>query len=85
MMMGLSGHSVSKAGELKDSVQSWLSQPGPALRQVKVKPLQLVMPPLPLVSPETVVGMRLQCQRNAARQGHDVREMMVEISLTAWT
>jgi pyruvate dehydrogenase (quinone) len=45
--MGLWGHSASKAGELEESVQTWLAQPGPALLNVKVKPMQLVMPPSP--------------------------------------
>ena len=55
--MGLWGRSVSKAGELEESVQAWLAQPGPALLHVKVKPMQLVTPPSPFVSPEAVVGM----------------------------
>ena len=29
--MGLWGHHVSKAGELEDSVPTWLAQPGPAV------------------------------------------------------
>jgi pyruvate dehydrogenase (quinone) len=45
--MGLWGRMVSKAGELEESVQSWLAQPGSALLHVKVKPMQLVMPPSP--------------------------------------
>src|SRR5258708_4181281 len=57
--MGLWGRSVAKAGELEESIQSWLAQPGPALLHVKVKPMQLVMPPSPFVSPEAVVGMRV--------------------------
>jgi pyruvate dehydrogenase (quinone) len=61
--MGLWGHSVSKAGELEASVQTWLAQPGPALLHVKVKPMQLVMPPSPLVSPEAVVGMAVYSAR----------------------
>ena len=77
--VGLWGHSVSKAGELEESVQSWLSQPGPALLQVKVNPMQLVMPPSPLVSPEAVVGMAVYSARAMLHgKGHDVWEMMVE-------
>jgi hypothetical protein len=45
--IGLWGHSISKAGELEESVQTWLAQPGPAVLHVKVKPMQLVMPPSP--------------------------------------
>src|ERR1700723_371429 len=48
--VGLWGHMVSRAGELEDSVQAWLSQTGPALLHVKVKPMQLVTPPSPFVS-----------------------------------
>jgi pyruvate dehydrogenase (quinone) len=77
--MGLWGRSVSKAGELEESVQSWLAQPGPALLDVKVKPMQLVMPPSPFVSPEAVVGMGVYAARAMLQgKGHDVWEMMVE-------
>ena len=69
----------SKVGELEGSVQSWLSQPGPALLQVKVKPMQLVMPPSPLVAPEAVVGMAVYSARALLHgKGQDVWEMMVE-------
>ena len=77
--MGLWGHSVSKAGELEESIQTWLAQPGPALLHVKVKPMQLVMPPSPFVSPEAVVGMAVYSARAMLHgKGHDVWEMMVE-------
>jgi pyruvate dehydrogenase (quinone) len=77
--MGLWGHRVSKAGELEESVRAWLAQPGPALLHVKVKPMELVMPPSPLVSPEAVVGMAVYSARAILHgKGHDVREMMVE-------
>jgi pyruvate dehydrogenase (quinone) len=77
--MGLWGHSVSKAGELEESVKTWLAQPGPALLHVKVNPMQLVMPPSPLVSPESVVGMAVYSARSLLHgKGRDVWEMMVE-------
>ena len=77
--MGLWGRSVSKAGELEESVQTWLAQPGPALLHVKVKPMQLVTPPSPFVSPEAVVGMAVYSARAMLQgKGHDVWEMMVE-------
>ena len=77
--MGLWGHMVSKAGELEESVQSWLAQPGPALLHVTVKPMQLVMPPSPFVSPEAVVGMAVYSARAMLHgKGHDVWEMIVE-------
>src|SRR5271166_3714480 len=77
--VGLWGHMVSKAGELEDSVRTWLSQPGPALLDVKVKPMQLVTPPSPFVSPEAVVGMAVYTARATLHgKGGDVWEMMVE-------
>ncbi|HTE81404.1 MAG TPA: thiamine pyrophosphate-dependent enzyme [Reyranella sp.] len=77
--MGLWGQSVSKAGELEASVQAWLAQPGPALLHVKVKPMQLVMPPSPFMSPEAVVGMAVYTARAVLHgKADDVWEMMVE-------
>ncbi|HYZ31073.1 MAG TPA: thiamine pyrophosphate-dependent enzyme [Crenalkalicoccus sp.] len=77
--MGLWGHSVSEAGELEESVRTWLAQTGPALLHVKVKPMQLVMPPSPLVSSEAVVGMAVYTARAMLHgKGHDVWEMVVE-------
>jgi pyruvate dehydrogenase (quinone) len=55
--MGLWGRMVVKAGELEEAVGEWLAQPGPAVLDVKVNPMELVMPPSPFVSPEAVVGM----------------------------
>jgi pyruvate dehydrogenase (quinone) len=76
---GLWGHTVSKAGELEEAVQSWLAQPGPALMHVKVKPMELVTPPSPFVSPEAVIGMGVYTARAMLHgRGHDVWEMVVE-------
>lgn len=77
--MGLWGHMVSKAGDLEESVRTWLAQPGPAVLDVKVKPMQLVTPPSPFVSPEAVVGMAVYSAK-AMLHGHgqDVWEMIVE-------
>jgi pyruvate dehydrogenase (quinone) len=77
--MGLWGHMVSKTGELEETIRTWLAQPGPALLHVKVKPMQLVTPPSPFVSPEAVVGMAVYTARAMLHgKGHDVWEMMVE-------
>jgi pyruvate dehydrogenase (quinone) len=77
--MGLWGHTVSKAGELEDAVRAWLAQPGPAVLDVKVKPMQLVTPPSPFVSPEAVVGMAVYTAKAMLHgKGHDVWEMIVE-------
>jgi len=77
--VGLWGRMVSKAGEIEDSVQAWLSQTGPALLHVKVKPMELVTPPSPFVSPEAVVGMAVYSAKAMLHgKGHDVWEMIVE-------
>src|SRR4051794_11118119 len=77
--MGLWGHMASKAGELEDAVQAWLSQPGPAVLDVRVKPMQLVTPPSPFVSPEAVVGMAVYSAKAMLHgHGHDVWEMITE-------
>ncbi len=77
--VGLWGRSVSIAGELEEAVRTWLAQPGPALLDVKVNPMQLVMPPSPFVSPEAVVGMAVYTAKAMLHgKGHDVWEMIVE-------
>ncbi len=73
------GRSVSKAGELEDAVRTWLAQPGPALLDVKVNPMQLVTPPSPFVSPEAVAGMAVYTAKAMLHgKGNDVWEMIVE-------
>src|SRR5271156_325827 len=77
--VGLWGHRVEKAGDLEESVKTWLAQPGPALLDVKVNPMQLVMPPSPFVSPEAVVGMGVYTAKALLQgKGRDVWEMIVE-------
>ena len=77
--MGLWGRCVTKAGELDEAVVAWLAQPGPALLDVKVNPMQLVMPPSPFVRPEAVVGMAVYTAKAMLHgKGHDVWEMVVE-------
>ncbi len=77
--MGLWGHMVSKAGDLDESVRTWLAQPGPAVLDVKVKPMQLVTPPSPFVAPEAIVGMAVYTAKAMLHgKGHDVWEMVVE-------
>jgi pyruvate dehydrogenase (quinone) len=76
---GLWGRVVSKAGELDESVKEWLAQPGPALLHVKVKPMQLVSPPSPFVSPEAIIGMAVYSAKAVLQgKGHDVWEMVVD-------
>src|ERR1700726_2022812 len=77
--MGLWGHSVAKAGDLEESIKTWLAQPGPALLDVKVNPMQLVMPPSPFMAPEAVIGMGVYTAKAVLRgKGRDVWEMVVE-------
>jgi pyruvate dehydrogenase (quinone) len=77
--VGLWGRSVTKAGDLEESVKAWLAQPGPALLDVKVNPMQLVMPPSPFMSPEAVVGMGVYTAKAVLEgKGRDVWEMVVE-------
>jgi pyruvate dehydrogenase (quinone) len=76
---GIWGRLISQAGELEDSVIDWLAQPGPALLHVKVKPMQLITPPSPFVSPEAVVGMGVYTAKALLHgKGHDVWEMITE-------
>jgi pyruvate dehydrogenase (quinone) len=76
---GLWGQSVAKAGDLEDSIKTWLAQPGPALLDVKVNPMELVMPPSPFMAPEAVIGMGVYTVKAVLEgKGRDVWEMMVE-------
>jgi pyruvate dehydrogenase (quinone) len=77
--MGLWGHYVAKAGDLEESIKTWLAQPGPALLDVKVNPMELVTPPSPFMSPEAVVGMGVYTAKAVlGGKGRDVWEMIVE-------
>ncbi len=77
--MGLWGRSVSKAADLDEAVREWLAQPGPALLDVKVNPMQLVNPPTPFVAPEAVIGMAVYSARAILKgKGNDVWEMVTE-------
>jgi pyruvate dehydrogenase (quinone) len=77
--VGIWGRTVSQAGELDEAVRTWLAQPGPALLQVKVKPMQLVSPPSPFVSSEAVIGMAVYTARAVLEgKGNDVWEMIVD-------
>jgi pyruvate dehydrogenase (quinone) len=55
------------------------ARPGPALLDVKVNPMQPVMPPSPFLSPKAVVGMAVYSARAVLRgKGRDVWEMVTE-------
>ena len=55
--MGLWGRTITKSDDVESAVAEWLSQPGPALLNVKVEPMELVMPPHAAV--ENVYGMAM--------------------------
>lgn len=75
--MGLWGRTVSKATELEEAVTTWLTQPGPALLNVKVDSMTLVMPPVIELGP--VYGMTLYSARAVLHgQTHDLLEMVQE-------
>jgi pyruvate dehydrogenase (quinone) len=75
--MGLWGRTVTDAGELETAVQEWLAQPGPALLNVKVMPMELVMPPFTAIGP--AYGMALYSIKAVLHgKGGDVFEMIEE-------
>jgi pyruvate dehydrogenase (quinone) len=75
--MGLWGRTVSKAEELEGAVAEWLGQPGPALLNVKVEPMELVMPPF--TAPEAVYGMAMYSIKAVMHgKAGDVFEMIGE-------
>ncbi|TWB11278.1 pyruvate dehydrogenase (quinone) [Nitrospirillum amazonense] len=75
--MGLWGRSVSRADELEEAVGSWLDHPGPALLNVKVEGMTLVMPPVIEFGP--AYGMALYSARAIlGGQSQDVIEMIQE-------
>jgi len=75
--IGLWGKTVRKASEAEAAVQEWLAQPGPALLNVHVNPLELVKPPFVELKP--VVGMALYSARAILHgRGSDVLELVRE-------
>jgi thiamine pyrophosphate-dependent acetolactate synthase large subunit-like protein len=75
--IGLWGKSVRSASELPAALQEWLSQPGPALLDVIVNPLELVKPPFFEAKP--AIGMALYSVRAVLNgRGADVLEMVRE-------
>src|ERR1700687_1961659 len=75
--MGLWGKTVSKAEDLEGAVGEWLAPPGPALLNVKVEPMELVMPPF--TAPEAVYGMAMYSIKAVMHgKAGDVFEMIGE-------
>ncbi len=75
--MGLWGRTVTDAAELESAVDEWLAVSGPALLNVKVAPMELVMPPF--IAPEAAYGMAMYSVRAILHgQAGDVFEMIRE-------
>jgi len=75
--MGLWGRTVTDAGELESAVDEWLAVSGPALLNVKVAPMELVMPPF--IAAEAAYGMAMYSVRAVLHgQAGDVFEMITE-------
>jgi len=75
--MGLWGRTVTDAAELESAVKEWLDQPGPALLNVKVMPMELVMPPFTALGP--AYGMAMYSAKAVLHgKAGDVLEMIGE-------
>lgn len=75
--MGLWGRTVTDATELDSAVDAWLAETGPALLNVKVAPMELVMPPM--IEPAAAYGMAMYSVRAVLHgQAGDVFEMIRE-------
>ena len=75
--VGLRGRKVENVEELEQSVTNWLAQPGPALLDVIVNPMELVMPPF--IAFEPAIGMALYTAKAILHgKGGDVWEMVRE-------
>ncbi|WP_267226529.1 thiamine pyrophosphate-dependent enzyme [Dyella silvae] len=75
--IGLWGKTVSKATDIEAAVQEWLAQPGPALLNVPVSPLELVKPPFIEFKP--AMGMALYSTRAILHgRGAEVLELVRE-------
>ena len=75
--MGLWGHRVEKVEDLEKAIVDWLAQPGPALLDIKVNSMELVMPPF--IALEPAIGMALYTTKAILHgKGGDIWEMVTE-------
>jgi pyruvate dehydrogenase (quinone) len=75
--MGLWGKTVTKADQVEAAVAEWLAQPGPALLNVKVEHMELVIPPFTAVGP--AYGMAMYSLKAVLHgKGGEVFEMVTE-------
>jgi pyruvate dehydrogenase (quinone) len=71
------GQDRQQGRRLEGAVAEWLGQPGPALLNVKVEPMELVMPPF--TAPEAVYGMAMYSIKAVMHgKAGDVFEMIGE-------
>jgi pyruvate dehydrogenase (quinone) len=75
--IGLWGRSVTRADELEEAIRAWLAQPGPALLNVRISPMFMVMPTF--LDTEAAYGMALYSTRAVLQgMGGDVWELIRE-------
>jgi pyruvate dehydrogenase (quinone) len=75
--VGLWGRTVTEAADLETAIQAWLAEPGPAVLNVKVAPMELVMPPA--ITAESAYGMALYSVKALLHgKAGDVFEMIEE-------
>jgi pyruvate dehydrogenase (quinone) len=75
--IGLWGRTVTDAADLESAVDEWLATTGPALLNVKVAPMELVMPPF--IAPEAAYGMAMYSVKAFLHgKAGDVFEMIQE-------
>jgi pyruvate dehydrogenase (quinone) len=75
--VGLWGKTVSDPDEVESAVQEWLAQPGAALLNAHVAPLEIVMPPFTALKP--AYGMAMYSMKAILHgKGGDVFEMIAE-------
>lgn len=72
---GLWGRLVTDGADVEEAVAAWLAEPGPALLQVKVAPMELVTPPF--IEPKAAMGMALYSAKAILQgKGRDVWQML---------
>jgi len=74
---GLWGRTIADPDEVHEAVAEWLAQPGPALLNVHVAPMELVIPPFTAAKP--AYGMAVYSMKAVLHgKGGDVFEMVTE-------
>lgn len=75
--IGLWGRTVGRADELEAAMRAWLAQPGPALLNVRVSPMRIVLPPG--ADSQAACGMALYSMRVIFQErGGDAWELVGE-------